>query len=115
MSESPGVRRFQMPGWLLHPWTRTAGHRSGCIRIVSRLPVAVSYTHLDVYKRQATFLKERPKYFFPAALAGSVILVIAVLHVALPEVYNLLVSSLISFFGEQPVTTTVREARARCV
>ncbi len=60
----------------------------------------------------ATFLKERPKYFFPAALAGSVILVIAVLHVALPEVYNLLVSSLISFFGEQPVTTTVQEARA---
>ena len=32
--------------------------------------------------------------------------------VALPEVYNLLVSSLISFFGEQPVTTTVQEARA---
>ena len=60
----------------------------------------------------STFLKERPKYYFPAALAALAVLAVAVLFIALPEVYNLLIASLISFFGEQPVTTTVLEARA---
>lgn len=57
-------------------------------------------------------LQERPKYYFPAALAGLAALGIVVLNVALPEIYGLLISSLISFFGEAAVTTTVQEARA---
>ncbi len=60
----------------------------------------------------ATYLKGRPKYYFPAALAGIAVVVVAVLFVALPDIYNLLISSLLAFFGEQPVTTTVEEARA---
>lgn len=59
----------------------------------------------------ATFFKKRPKYYFPAALVALAALVIAGLYAALPNVYELLISSLISFFGEQPVTTTVLEAR----
>jgi len=47
-----------------------------------------------------------------AAAAAVAALAVAVLYFALPEIYNLLISSLISFFGEQPVTTTVQEARA---
>jgi dolichyl-diphosphooligosaccharide--protein glycosyltransferase len=60
----------------------------------------------------SVFLKKRPKYYFPVALAGVAALAVAVLYFALPDIYNLLISSLISFFGEQPVTTTVQEARA---
>jgi oligosaccharyl transferase (archaeosortase A-associated) len=59
----------------------------------------------------SAFLKGRPKYYFPAALAGVAALAVAVLFVALPDIYNLLISSLVSFFGERPVTTTVQEAR----
>jgi len=60
----------------------------------------------------SAFLKGRPKYYFPAALAGVAALAIAVLYIALPDIYNLLISSLVAFFGERPVTTTVQEARA---
>ena len=60
----------------------------------------------------ATYLRGRPKYYFPAALAGAGIVAVAVLYIALPDIYNLLIASLFAFFGEQPVTTTVQEARA---
>jgi len=60
----------------------------------------------------SVFLKGRPKYYFPAAIAGVAAVAAAVLFVALPDIYNLLVANLFSFFGEQAVTTTVQEARA---
>ncbi|BBL69372.1 oligosaccharyl transferase, archaeosortase A system-associated [Methanoculleus chikugoensis] len=60
----------------------------------------------------ATYLRGRPKYYFPAALTGIAVVVVAALYIALPDVYNLLIASLFAFFGEQPVTTTVQEARA---
>ncbi|KLK88469.1 peptide transporter [Methanoculleus sediminis] len=60
----------------------------------------------------SVFLKGRPKYYFPAALAGVAALAVAVLYIALPDIYSLLISSLVSFFGEAAVTTTVQEARA---
>ena len=44
----------------------------------------------------STFLKERPKHYFPAALAALAVLAVAVLFIALPEVHNLLIASLIS-------------------
>ncbi len=58
------------------------------------------------------FLKGRPKYYYPTALALVAAVAAAVLFVALPDIYNLLIASLFSFFGERPVTTTVEEARA---
>jgi len=60
----------------------------------------------------SVFLKGRPKYYYPAALAAVAALAVAVLYIALPEIYGLLIASLISFFGEAAVTTTVQEARA---
>ncbi len=60
----------------------------------------------------SVFLKERPKYYFPAALVAVAALAVAVLYIALPDIYNLLVANLFSFFGERPTTTTVQEARA---
>ncbi|WP_300235951.1 oligosaccharyl transferase, archaeosortase A system-associated [Methanoculleus sp.] len=60
----------------------------------------------------SVFLKERPKYYFPLTLLAVAAVVTTVLYVALPEIYNLLISSLFAFFGEEAVTTTVQEARA---
>jgi dolichyl-diphosphooligosaccharide--protein glycosyltransferase len=60
----------------------------------------------------SVFLKGRPKYYFPAALAAIAAIAIAVLYIALPNIYNLLVANLFSFFGERATTTTVQEARA---
>ena len=50
-----------MPIFKLHHWRRTIPPLADCFRIKARVPVAVglaavSYTHLDVYKRQ---LQER--------------------------------------------------------
>ncbi|KAF5087063.1 oligosaccharyl transferase, archaeosortase A system-associated [Methanoculleus horonobensis] len=60
----------------------------------------------------SVFLKDRPKYYYPAALAAVAALAVAVLYIALPEIYGLLISSLVAFFGEAAITTTVQEARA---
>ncbi|SCL75931.1 oligosaccharyl transferase, archaeosortase A system-associated [Methanoculleus chikugoensis] len=60
----------------------------------------------------SVFLKDRPKYYFPAALAAVAALAVAVLYFALPEIYNLLIANLLSFFGTGATTTTVQEARA---
>jgi oligosaccharyl transferase (archaeosortase A-associated) len=92
---------FPHPGLDLSRYT--VGHVIACVALIAGT--------LALYGLSA-FLKERPKYYFPAALVALAALAVAVLFVALPEVYNLLISSLISFFGEAPVTTTVMEARA---
>jgi dolichyl-diphosphooligosaccharide--protein glycosyltransferase len=60
----------------------------------------------------SVYLKGRPKYYYPAALALIAAVAVAVLFVALPDVYNLLISSLLSFFGGGATSTTVQEARA---
>jgi len=60
----------------------------------------------------AVFLRGRPKYFFPATLVGLMVIGVAFLFVALPDIYNLLIANLIQFFGESATTTTVQEARA---
>ena len=55
--------------------------------------------------------KEEQRYYYPAALAGIAVAFGAVLFLFLPDIYNLLVSNFISFFGQAVVTTTVQEAR----
>ncbi|WP_292518470.1 oligosaccharyl transferase, archaeosortase A system-associated [Methanoculleus sp.] len=59
----------------------------------------------------SVYLQGRPKYYYPGALLVVSAAAIAVLYVALPEIYNLLISNLIMFFGESATTTTVQEAR----
>jgi dolichyl-phosphooligosaccharide-protein glycotransferase len=57
------------------------------------------------------YLRGRPWYYFPAALAGVGVVIAVVLFVVLPDVYNVLIGSFGAFFGQYDVTNTVQEAR----
>ena len=57
------------------------------------------------------YLKNRPKYYYPASLVGIAVIGAAVLYVAGPQFFNQLVSAAVQFFGQAPVTDTVQEAR----
>jgi dolichyl-diphosphooligosaccharide--protein glycosyltransferase len=57
------------------------------------------------------YLKGRARYYYPAVLAGIAVAFGGILFLFLPDIYNLLVSSFLSFFGQAVVTTTVQEAR----
>lgn len=59
----------------------------------------------------ARYLRGRPWYYFPAALAGFGVVIGVVLFVVLPDVYNILIGSFGAFFGQYDVTNTVQEAR----
>ncbi len=59
----------------------------------------------------ARYLRGRPWYYFPAALAGVGVVIGIILFVALPDVYNILIGSFGAFFGQYDVTNTVQEAR----
>ena len=59
----------------------------------------------------ARYLRGRPWYYFPAALAGVGVVIAMILFVALPDVYNILIGSFGAFFGQYDVTNTVQEAR----
>ena len=56
-------------------------------------------------------LKEKEKYYFPAALVGCGLVFAVFLYFAIPQLYTLLIYDLFSFFGQAPVTNTVQEAR----
>jgi oligosaccharyl transferase (archaeosortase A-associated) len=57
------------------------------------------------------YLKEKEKYYYPAALAGCGLVFTVFLWIAIPQLYTLLIYDLFSFFGQAPVTNTVQEAR----
>ena len=57
------------------------------------------------------YLKEKEKYYYPAALAGCGLVFTVFLYFAIPQLYTLLIYDLFSFFGQAPVTNTVQEAR----
>jgi oligosaccharyl transferase (archaeosortase A-associated) len=57
------------------------------------------------------FMKDRPRYQYPLSLAAIGILVALFLVVIVPDIYNVLITGLFSFFGTQAVTLTVQEAR----
>jgi dolichyl-diphosphooligosaccharide--protein glycosyltransferase len=59
----------------------------------------------------ARFVKEKDWYYYPAILIGSGIAFSFILFITSPQLYNLFISSLFSFFGQQAVTNTVQEAR----
>lgn len=56
-------------------------------------------------------LKDRPFLHYLGALAGLGIVISAVLFIALPDFYNVLIGSFGAFFGQYDVTNTVQEAR----
>jgi oligosaccharyl transferase (archaeosortase A-associated) len=57
------------------------------------------------------FVREKDWYYYPAVLIGSGIVFSLILLIVSPQLYNLFISSLFSFFGQQAVTNTVQEAR----
>jgi dolichyl-phosphooligosaccharide-protein glycotransferase len=57
------------------------------------------------------YLKNKEKYYYPAALAGFGLVFAIFLYFAIPQLYTLLIYDLFSFFGQAPVTETVQEAR----
>ncbi|HOV67036.1 MAG TPA: oligosaccharyl transferase, archaeosortase A system-associated [Methanoregulaceae archaeon] len=59
----------------------------------------------------ARYLRGRPFVHFLGALAGLGIVIGAVLFVAVPDLYNVLIGSFGAFFGQYDVTNTVQEAR----
>jgi len=56
-------------------------------------------------------VREKAWYYYPAVLIGSGIVFSLILLIISPQLYNLFISSLFSFFGQQAVTNTVQEAR----
>ena len=56
-------------------------------------------------------VREKDWYYYPAVLIGSGIIFSIILLIVSPQLYNLFISSLFSFFGQQAVTNTVQEAR----
>ncbi|MEN6444121.1 MAG: oligosaccharyl transferase, archaeosortase A system-associated [Methanoregula sp.] len=59
----------------------------------------------------ARYCRGRGKLFYPGSVIGIALFFAIILWVASPELYNLLINSLFAFFGQQPVTDTVIEAR----
>ncbi len=57
------------------------------------------------------FVREKSWFYYPAVLIGSGIVFSLILFIVSPQLYNLFISSLFSFFGQQAVTNTVQEAR----
>ncbi|MCK9580691.1 MAG: oligosaccharyl transferase, archaeosortase A system-associated [Methanoregula sp.] len=58
----------------------------------------------------AWYLRGREKFWYPAVLLVSAVCFSGILFFAAPQIYELLISSLLAFFGQQPVTETVLEA-----
>ncbi len=50
------------------------------------------------------------RYYYPALLAGIAVLFAASLFIASQQLYDLFISSMFAFFGQQPITNTVLEA-----
>jgi len=59
----------------------------------------------------AHYLKGKKRYYYPLILVVSGILFALILYIASPEMYNLFISALFAFFGQQAITNTVQEAR----
>ena len=59
----------------------------------------------------AYYLKGKKRYYFPVILIGCGILFALILFITSPQMYDLFITALFAFFGQQAVTNTVQEAR----
>jgi dolichyl-diphosphooligosaccharide--protein glycosyltransferase len=57
------------------------------------------------------YLKGKERYYYPAAIAGSILLFLLVLYIITPNLFALLIVDSFAFFGQAPITNTVQEAR----
>ncbi|HDR73057.1 MAG TPA: oligosaccharyl transferase, archaeosortase A system-associated [Methanoculleus sp.] len=56
-------------------------------------------------------LKDKPKHYYPLALAGGAIAGSLVLYLASGALFDVLIGNFYSFFGEKATTLTIQEAR----
>jgi oligosaccharyl transferase (archaeosortase A-associated) len=57
-------------------------------------------------------LKGKNPHYYPVAIAGFIIAILAVMFLAAPEVYNSLIANLFEFFGQNALYLTIQEARS---
>jgi dolichyl-diphosphooligosaccharide--protein glycosyltransferase len=57
------------------------------------------------------YLKGKERYYYPAAIGGSILLFLLVLYIITPNLFALLIVDSFAFFGQAPITNTVQEAR----
>lgn len=91
---------FKSPGIDLS--TYSIGHIYAYLALILGTLVLFSLAH---------FLKGKERYYYPLILAGCAIVFAVVLFIVNQTLFNLLISSLFAFFGQQPITNTVQEAR----
>jgi dolichyl-diphosphooligosaccharide--protein glycosyltransferase len=60
----------------------------------------------------ARFLKGKKAYYYPAAVIGTGIIIIAISIAIAPQIYNYLISGIIEFFGQNTLYLTIQEARS---
>jgi dolichyl-diphosphooligosaccharide--protein glycosyltransferase len=59
----------------------------------------------------AYYLKGKKRFYYPVILIGCGILFALILFITSPQMYDLFITALFAFFGQQAVTNTVQEAR----
>jgi oligosaccharyl transferase (archaeosortase A-associated) len=57
------------------------------------------------------YVRGKERYYYPAVIAGSALLCVIFLYIAIPQLYTLLVVDFFAFFGQAAVSNTVQEAR----
>jgi len=57
------------------------------------------------------YLKGKERFYYPAAIGGSVLLFLLILYIITPSLFTLLILDSFMFFGQAPITNTVQEAR----
>lgn len=57
------------------------------------------------------YMKGKTKYYYPAAIVGSILLFLLALYIISPNLFALLIVDSFAFFGQAPITNTVQEAR----
>jgi dolichyl-diphosphooligosaccharide--protein glycosyltransferase len=60
----------------------------------------------------ARFLNGKKAYYYPVAVIGTGIIIIAVSIAVAPQIYNYLISGIIEFFGQNSYYLTIQEARS---
>lgn len=56
------------------------------------------------------YTRAKGKYYLPAILVGTALLLVVLLYSVFPELYNLFINSIFAFFGQNSATNTVEEA-----
>jgi dolichyl-diphosphooligosaccharide--protein glycosyltransferase len=82
--------------------TYSAGHILAYLGLIGGTWVLYGLTRL---------LNNRPKYYFPAALAGIAVIFALFLYGVIPQLFNLFFNAFFQFFGQQAITETVLEAQ----